>query len=55
MSDKALIYIGAAIGGTIGGFVPGLWHAGVLSGWGILFEGIGGLVGIWLAYQLVHS
>lgn len=55
MSSKVLLYIGAGIGGTIGGFIPLLWGAGYLSVWGVIFEGIGGLVGIWGAWKLINS
>jgi hypothetical protein len=51
MSPKSLYLLGAIVGGTIGGFVPDLWHAGAFSGWGILCSTLGGLAGIWLAYR----
>jgi predicted MFS family arabinose efflux permease len=48
MSRKA-IWIGVIVGSTIGGFVPSLWHASVLSVSGVVFSTIGGLAGIWAA------
>ena len=51
MSKKA-IWFGMSVGSTIGGCVPMLWHAGMLSLWGILLSTIGGIVGIWAAYRL---
>jgi hypothetical protein len=55
MSTKSLLYLGAAIGGTIGGFIPALWGAGTFSAWGVLFEGIGGLLGIWLMWKFTNA
>ena len=40
------------VGSTIGGCVPMLWHAGMFSMWGILLSMVGGIAGIWAAYQL---
>jgi predicted MFS family arabinose efflux permease len=48
MSRKA-IWIGVIVGSTIGGCVPSLWHASVLSVSGVVFSTIGGLAGIWAA------
>jgi hypothetical protein len=55
MSNRSLYYLGAGVGGTIGGFLPGLWGASDFSGWGILLSTVGGLLGIWLAYKYVSS
>lgn len=51
MNRQAAIWWGAVIGGTVGGFIPDLWHAGVFSLWGVAFATIGGLGGIWLAIR----
>jgi hypothetical protein len=51
MSNKKMIWIGATIGSTLGGLVPGLWHAGMFSMSGIVFSTVGGVLGIWAAYQ----
>ena len=40
------MYLGAGLGGVIGGFVPSLFGAGALSMWGILGSLIGGILGI---------
>jgi hypothetical protein len=48
MSRRAYIWTGALIGSTVGGMIPLLWGDGMLSGWSILFNGLGGLVGIWI-------
>lgn len=52
MSRKSLLYLGVAIGSTIGSFVPDLWGAGLLSASGIFTGGIGGIVGLWAMYKL---
>lgn len=49
--NKSLIWIGVFIGSTLGGLVPGLWHASWLSLWGVTFSTLGGLAGIWLAWK----
>ena len=51
MSPRVLYFIGATVGGTIGGFVPDLWGAGAFSEWGVLLSTIGGLAGLWIAYK----
>lgn len=51
MTPKALYFLGAGVGGTIGGFIPDLWHAGAFSPWGILLSTIGGIAGIWFVYR----
>jgi hypothetical protein len=45
---RTRIWIGILVGSTIGGLIPTLWGADMLSGSGILFSGIGALAGIWL-------
>jgi dipeptide/tripeptide permease len=49
---KTLIYIGITIGSTAGAFVPGLWHAGTFSLWGIFLSAVGGILGLWGAVKL---
>lgn len=52
MSDRKLIWIGAAVGSTLGGLLPSLWYASMFSMWGLLFSTIGGLVGIWAGWRI---
>jgi uncharacterized membrane protein YeaQ/YmgE (transglycosylase-associated protein family) len=47
-----LIWIGLFVGSTVGGFVPSLWGADMLSFSGVIFSAVGGVVGIWLGYRL---
>jgi hypothetical protein len=51
MSRKSLIYLGATIGGIVGGYLPALWGASDISGWSILLGTVGGVAGAILAYR----
>ena len=55
MSNKSLMYLGGGIGATVGGLLPGLWHASDFSGWGILLSTVGGVLGIWAMHKLVNG
>jgi len=52
MSAKALIFWGMLIGSVVGGYVPTLWGAGLMSYSSILTSALGALLGIWLGYKL---
>jgi predicted MFS family arabinose efflux permease len=43
------------VGSTIGGFVPDLWHAGMLSLSGVVFGLAGGIAGLWVGVRLNDS
>ena len=49
--ESKLIWIGMAIGSTIGGLIPNLWGSDIFSISSILFTAIGGIVGIWLVLK----
>jgi hypothetical protein len=49
---KGPTYTGGTVGSIAGSFIPGLWGAGQLSLWSLLFFMIGGFAGIWIAYRL---
>jgi hypothetical protein len=43
---------GMFIGSAVGGWVPTLWGAGMLSMSGVIGSLVGGLLGIWAAFRL---
>jgi hypothetical protein len=43
------------VGSTAGGFVPDLWHAGMLSLSGVVFGLVGGIAGLWVGVRLTDS
>ena len=45
---RSRIWLGILVGSTIGGFVPELWGAGMLSYSSVLLSTVGGFVGLWL-------
>jgi len=45
-------WIAVLIGSTIGGVVPALWGGELLSYAGVLFSGVGGAVGLWIADRM---
>lgn len=50
---KLLLYIGAAVGGMIGGYLPVLFgDTSMLSGWSLLGGFIGTIVGLWAGYKM---
>jgi len=52
VTSRQWIWLGAIIGSTVGGMVPALWHASMLSMSGLLFSTIGGVVGIWAGWKI---
>ena len=50
--QKTLIFIGMFIGSIIGGYIPALWGAGLLSYSSVIGNGIGGILGILVMYKL---
>lgn len=55
MSRKALILLGMTVGSFIGGYVPLLWGADLLSVSSILGNAAGGLIGIWASYKMTNG
>jgi predicted MFS family arabinose efflux permease len=49
---RSRIWLGIFVGSTIGGMVPELWGAGLLSYSSVLLSGIGAFVGIWIGYKM---
>ena len=52
---KKLVWGGMFIGSTIGGMIPSLWGADMLSMSGFLLSMAGGAVGIWAGYRIGQS
>lgn len=52
MNSKTMVWIGMAIGSTLGGMIPSLWGAGFISFSSILFSGLGAIIGIWLGFKI---
>lgn len=52
MNTKSLVWVGAIAGGYIGGYIPTLWGAGMISFSGIIGNTIGGILGIWIGYKV---
>ncbi|MFA5830577.1 MAG: hypothetical protein WC878_01980 [Candidatus Paceibacterota bacterium] len=51
MESKKLVWIFMSVGMVIGGYLPLLWGGSEFSVSGILFSGIGGIVGIWIGWK----
>jgi hypothetical protein len=54
MPSRALIWVAILIGSTIGGAIPELWGAEMLSYTSLLLSGIGALVGLWIVFKNVR-
>lgn len=54
MDSKTTIWIGMFVGSTVGGFIPTLWGAGILSFSSVIWGTIGGFVGIWGGFKLTQ-
>ena len=52
MSRKTLIYIGMAVGGAVGGYMPMLWGDSAFSMASVLLTAVGGFLGIYLGFKL---
>ncbi|HUX81162.1 MAG TPA: hypothetical protein VMV38_02490 [Candidatus Paceibacterota bacterium] len=50
--QRSLIWIGIAIGSTIGSSIPLLWGASFLSFSSVILSALGGFVGIWAGYTV---
>jgi hypothetical protein len=49
---KMFIWLGLAVGSTIGGFVPLVWGGDALSVAGLLLSMVGGVAGILAGYKV---
>jgi len=55
MSRKTLVFLGMFIGSLIGGYVPILFGADFLSFTSIIGNGLGGVLGVIIAYKLTAN
>ena len=49
MRSRGSIWLWILIGSTIGGLIPALWGADLLSYSGLLLSGLGAFLGLWVA------
>ncbi len=42
------------VGSTIGGLVPELWGANMLSMWSVVLAAVGGFIGVWAGFRLAN-
>lgn len=47
---KTFVWIGVAVGSTIGSFLPMLWGGSAFSMSSVLLSGVGGALGVWGGY-----
>ena len=50
--SRSAVWMGASIGGFIGGWIPTLAGADWFSLWSLLGSTAGGLLGIWAVYRI---
>lgn len=55
MSRKSLVILGMIIGSLIGGYIPVIFGAGLLSYSSVLGNGLGGIIGVLIAYKLTEG
>ncbi len=52
MSAKTMVFIGMTVGSIVGGYIPVLFGASLLSISSLIGNTIGALVGIYIGYKL---
>lgn len=55
MSVKTLVLIGMTVGSIVGSYIPSLLGFDIFSLVSILGSGIGGILGIFIAYKLTRD
>ncbi len=50
-----MIWLGMFIGSIIGGLIPSLWGAGILSVWSLVLSGVGAIIGIIIGYKMTDD
>lgn len=52
MDSRKLIWLGVAVGGTAGAYLPTLWgDADVFGVTSILMSAVGSIIGLWLGFK----
>lgn len=54
MESKSLVWLGLALGSTVGSLIPMLWGSDMLSFYSIIFSGLGGIAGIYIFFKISH-
>jgi hypothetical protein len=52
--NKQIIMIGMVIGSVVGGYLPTIFGVGAFSITSVLCGGLGGIIGIYLAYKIAR-
>lgn len=55
MSRAALVMLGMTVGSILGGYIPAIFGVDLFSFWSIIFNAIGGILGIWIAFKLTEG
>ena len=50
--SKKITLFGMIAGSIIGGMIPMLWNAGLMSMSGVVLSTLGGIVGVYLTYRI---
>jgi hypothetical protein len=52
MDSKKLLWLGVAVGGMVGAYMPGIWgDADVFGMASIILSALGSLIGLWLGFK----
>ncbi len=51
MADKKMIWLGMFVGSSVGGYVPMMFGADMLSVWSLVGSALGSVLGIVAAYK----
>ena len=52
MHARPLVWIGFAVGSTLGSFLPSLWGGDMFSMSSLLLSGLGGIAGIYIGFKM---
>jgi len=54
MESRKIIWLFMSVGGILGGYIPLLWGANYFSFASIIFNALGAIFGIWVAFRLTR-